>query len=262
MNMLKSTTGKLYLLFSACMPDNVLVKKRLQIAEICEMPEYKALKVYKGATELLNRYYSSEKMQLATCEQLEDVKRIIPILEDCIRKLYDLVCYGDVRKLRKIKDINYYSFKSIDEIYRLVSMESNIGINITNILEEDVLAIFDNSTVLSIDDKLDRFDSTEVDTLESAIMDHLSGTKFCISAAEIYSIRKEYRDIYRQEETIRLRMEIVENKIFVKKILLSLLATFMVCGQYFASEAGLTNQTNVIVFIAYILFLTIYWILG
>ena len=260
--MLKTSTGKLYTLLSACKPDNAKVKKRLLITEILEMPEYKALQVYQGAQSAMDDHYSPEKLQDATYDQLQEVKKIVPFLEDCIRKLYETICYGDVRQLYRLKKISFYDSDSMKKLYELVSKLKKTGINITNIPEHDVWSIFSPEAILSLDSKLDLFDSSDIDSLEIQVSERLKDEVYCISASEIAEKRKSYRDIYRKEETVRLRLQIVENKVFMKKAIWSFLSICLVMSQFSGSAGLISAAGKTVTLVLYVLALGAYWILG
>ena len=260
--MLKTSTGKLYTLLTACKPDDARVKKRLLITEILEMPEYKALQVYQGATSAMDDHYSAAKLQEATYDQVLEVKKIIPFLEECIRKLYEIICYGDVRILYKLKKISFYDSESMKRLYKLVTSTKNTGINITNVPEYDVWSIFSGDAILSLDSKLDMFDSEDIDTLEVQVTEKLKGNVYCISAKEIAEKRKSYRDIYRKEETVRMRLQIVENKTFVKKSIWSFISIVMVMSQFSGSAVLFTAGGRIAALVIYLIALIAYWILG
>lgn len=260
--MLKTSTGKLYTLFTACKPENAKVKKRLLITEILEMPEYKALQVYQGAASAMDDHYSPTKLQEATYEQVMEVKKIIPFLEECIRKLYELICYGDVRVLYKLKKISFYDSESMKNLHSLVTSMKNTGINITNVAEYDVWSIFTKDAILSLDSKLDLFDADDIDTLEAQVTEKLKDNVYCISAKEIAEKRKSYRDIYKKEETVRMRLQIVENKTFVKKLIWSLISIVIVMSQFSGSAVLFTAGGRISALVIYFVGLIAYWILG
>jgi hypothetical protein len=260
--MLKTSAGKLYTLLTACKPGNAKVKKRLLITEILEMPEYKALQVYQGTASAMDDYYSPAKLQEATYEQVLEVKKIIPFLEECIRKLYELICYGDVRMLCKLKKISFYDSTSMKKLHTLVTGMKNTGINITNVPEYDVWSIFSEDAILSLDSKLDLFDADDMDTLEAQVTEKLKDNVYCISAKEIAEKRKSCRDIYRKEETVRIRLQIVENKTFVKKLIWSFISIVMVMSQFAGSAVYFTAFGRISVLVIYFIVLIAYWILG
>lgn len=257
--MLNTSTGKLYTLLSACKPNNEKIKKRLLILEITETEEYKALQVYQGAQSIMDDYYSPARLQERSYDELLEIKQIIPFLEGCIRKLYEVVCYGDVRKLPKLEEKDYYQASKMKEFHNTVTSIPKEGINITNIPEYDMWKVFSPDIILSIDQRLDEFASYDIDSLEMAIPDILEADTYCISASEIADQRKAYKDIYRREETLRLRFQIVENKVFMKKLILSILSLPMVVG---ISIPILSPIERIIQLLIYMVGLSVFWILG
>lgn len=260
--MLKTSTGKLYTLLSACKPDNAKVRKRLLITEILEMPEYKALQVYQGAAAVMDDYYSPVKLQDASIEQIQQVKAIVPFLEDCIRKLYEMICYGDVRLLKAVRKIDFYDSNIMSALYNVVSKTSNSGVNITNIAEFDMWSIFSEDAIISLDDQLELFNQDDIDTLEVQVTERLHDRVYCISSQEIAEKRKAYRDIYRKEETVRMRLQIVENKTFVKKFIWSFISICFVLSNFSGSIVYFSPVGRFFALLIYIIALSAYWIMG
>ena len=260
--MLKTSTGKLYTLLSACKPDNEKIQKRLAITEIMEMPEYRALQVYQGSASVMDDYYSPEKLQELSFDKIQEVKRIVSFLEDCIRRLYGVICYGDIRILDLRTQIDFYNADSLYYIYESIYNIPQTGINITNITEYDVWSVFSSDTVMNTDNLLNKYNSNDMETLEIRIINDLKNKKYCISAAEIAEKRKAYRDIFRKQETVRLRLQIVENKIFIKKLFWSLLSVAFVSIQF--KDIGITFGSfgKILTLSIYFLALILYWFLG
>lgn len=257
--MINTSIGKLYTLLTTCEPNNEKIKKRLLILEITETEEYKALQVYQGAQSIMDDYYSPARLQERSYDELLEIQQIIPFLEDCIRKLYEVVCYGDVRKLSKLDEKDFYQTSKMKEFYNTVTSISKAGINITNIPEYDVWKVFSPDIILSIDQRLDEFASCDIDSLEAAVPDILRADIYCISASELADQRKVYKDIDRREETLRLRYQIVENKVFMKKVILSILSLPMIVG---ISIPLLSPIERIIQLLIYMVGLSVFWILG
>lgn len=260
--MLKTSTGRIYTLLSACKPENAKVKKRLLITTILEMPEYKALQVYQGAASAMDDHYGPSRLQAASYEQLEQIAQIIPFLEDCIHKLYALICYGDIRALYSLNKIRFYDAESMRALYEVVKSAKQTGVNITNIPEYDVWSLFSSDTIKSIDKCWDLFENCDIDYLEIEIANKLQKGLYCISAAEIAEKRRGYLSVYQKEETARLRLQIVENKIFMKKLLISLFTTVIFMTQFTNSSVALHPAVRGLFLVLYIIALVAYWIMG
>ena len=260
--MLKTSTGRVYTLLSACKPENAKLKKRLMITEILELPEYKALQVYQGAASTMDDHYSPEMLQEASIEELSQIKQIIPFLEDCIRNLYDVICYGDIRRLFSLDGIDFYDAESMQRVYVLVKKLNKNGINITNIPEYDVWRVFQEDTIKSIKDKMDLFKDCDIDSLEVEIAEKLKDSLYCISAAEIAEKRRGYYEVYRKEETIGIRLQIVENKIFVKKLIVSFISLIIITKPLHNSTVALHPVVRGFFILLYIIILIAYWIIG
>lgn len=264
--MIKMLMVKLFTLLSGCKPDEAKIRKRVLITEILEMPEYKALQMYQGAASIMNDYYSPQKLQESTYKQLQEVKKLLPFMEECIRMLYETICYGDVWQLKCLKKIDFYNAKSMDRLYQLVLRQEQTGINITNISECDVWKIFSPKAILSVESRMDWIDLEDTRVLEILVAEKLRGEIYCISEAEIVEkgevYRRAYSDICKKEETINKKLQIVEKKVFVKKLLWSFISVCMIMSQFSGSVVLFSNIGRVIALIIYIFVLVVYWIWG
>lgn len=260
--MLKTSTGKIYTLLSACKPESERVKKRLLITKIMEMPEYRALQVYSGAISAMDDHYGPNRLQSASYKDLMQIEQIIPFLEDCIRKLYEVICYGDVRKIFSVGSIKFYDAESMKNLYRVVQSEERRGINITNIPEYDVWSLFAPDTIIQLDKCWNSMEDCDINCLETEIPNKLANKVYCISSVELTERRREYLGVYRKEETVRLRLQIVENKIFVKKIVVSLLTMAFMMDRFSNSSGVLNPAVRGLFLTLYIVTLITYWIMG
>ena len=75
--MLRSPTGRLYALFSACKPNDEKVRKRLILSEIYEMDEYKSLQVNQGAQFVMDKYYSPDIIEKLDVNCKHQMKRFL-----------------------------------------------------------------------------------------------------------------------------------------------------------------------------------------
>ena len=260
--MLDSSVGKLYALLTACKPDNAKIQKRLLIIEIMEMSQYKSLYAYKGAFSVMRDWYSENKLQEASYEQLKEVKQIIPFIEDCIRKLNDVVNYADVRVLRTLRKPDFYNAASMKNLYELVTNLPNSGVNITNLTEDNIWDIFSEDTIYSLDNYKNLKTVNNLDKLEIRITEKFKNETYCISANEISEIRNTYRSLCKKRETLRLRIQIVENKALILKSIVSLasIIVVMLClrgSMYYFPPIG-----RVFAVLIYLLGLAVYWIMG
>ena len=60
---LKTSTGRLYLLFHACLPQNEKVEKRLLVSKIIESSDYNELAEYRPAKGVYEHFFSKDKIQ-------------------------------------------------------------------------------------------------------------------------------------------------------------------------------------------------------
>lgn len=257
--MIKSSTGRLYALLSACKPNDQNVKKHLLLSEILESKEYKALQVNPGAQYVMDKYYGPDTLSNLPTNKLEQVKTIIPALEDCINKLYAVILYGDTSVIDDLYP-DFYNANSFGELYRRVLEQPQEGINITNISEIEIWDYFDDSTVKTLNGRLRNFPEKDYDLLEVRIPGILAGEKYCITSTEINARRNHYHNRFRGLETQRIRLQIVENKAFALKSVVSFVLTFGMLVSMVESVELISNR--MIGMFIYFVALILYWIVG
>lgn len=258
--MLKSSTGRVYALLAACKPNDAKVKKRLLLSEIFESNEFKALQVCQGAQFIMDKYYSPDILSGLTYRELEQVKTIVPFLEDCINKTYSVISYGDTNVLKGITGIDFYNVESVKSLYERVKNQPQKGVNITNISEIEMWEYFDERTIKSLDGRLRGFTEEDYEMMELRIPNLLNNVKYCISCVEITARRDAFRDRFRGVETQRIRRQIVENKAFAVKSMVSLVLTIGMASKMYSTVDMVSNRITCM--IIYFFVLILYWLFG
>lgn len=258
--MLKSPTGRLYALFSACKPNDEKVRKRLLLSEIYEMKEYRSLQVNQGAQYVMDKYYSPDILEKLSTMVLKEIKSIIPIIEDCIDKLYSIILYGDIDTLREFEVIDFYSSNSVGGLYDIVANQPQIGFNISNITEIELWDFFDQDTVKSLDGVIDQITETDYENLETIIPEILKDKRYCICCKEINKRRNDYRNRFRKVETQKIRYQISENKAFAVKSFVTLVFTIGMADKM--SSTVELGSYRIYAMIIYFFAVIAYWILG
>lgn len=167
---LKSSVGKLYMLLSACIPENEFVKKQLLVSEILEMNEYLQLKYSIGNQELFKKQCTEECFQTLSIEELIIIKENIPLFLDLMRTLYMAIFYGNGWTLKADDAPNILSVFSLKKLEIKLDI-SNVSVNSTNLTQDNYLIIFEDSTIKN----------SEI-PISQLIQD---GKKFCIDGNEL-----------------------------------------------------------------------------
>lgn len=258
--MLRSPTGRLYALFSACKPNDEKVRKRLILSEIYEMDEYKSLQVNQGAQFVMDKYYSPDIIEKLDVNNLKEIKSLIPIIEDCINKLYSVILYGDTDTIKEFGEIDFYDANSVGRLYESIANQPQIGLNITNISAIELWDYFREDTVKSLEGQIDTIPESNYEILETIIPELLSGKRYCICCKEINKRRGEYRNRFRILETLKIRYQIAENKAFAVKAFFSLVLTIGVVDKISSNVELFTNRFFAI--LIYLIAMIAYWIMG
>ena len=219
----RSAVSKLYILLSACKPNDERIAKGTLISQIQEMDQYKALRVNQAARRLSREIYNKESLKNLSIQQLMDVQKIMLFINELVSDLQDVIQFGDISKIDKSIEIDYYNYLSVNGFIEMLKSIPREGINITNIPADDPWKIFEDDTVVSINEGMNLMDIEDIDSLEMAITNKLEGKVYCISSTEIAAQRHIYRDMFRKVQTAEIKLEIVRNKILFKKVLLGII---------------------------------------
>ena len=221
---LKSATGKLYLLFSACLPNNEEVKKRLLLEQITESKEYRELEAYNPMNNAFNELYSKDKLSGFSVNELSEIKKAIPKIIPVTTKLINSIKYGDAWKL-SAKDLpNFYSPKSLDNLSAKLSAVDGAE-NITNITDNNFMAIFSDKTVTSLEPINSVLTVSDLKNMKKAIKTKLSNKSYCINTAEIANIKDQFDEaigeLNKFESSIKYqKYRLINRKIAVTAVIL------------------------------------------
>ena len=89
--LLKSSTGKLYTLLSACVPENEAVYRRCLLAEIMDDSQYELLASSDAGKYLYEKYYSPEILPYCPTYVLLEIKKILDVINDYVKAVCDTV---------------------------------------------------------------------------------------------------------------------------------------------------------------------------
>ena len=256
----KSAVSKLYILLSACKPNDERITKGTLISQIQEMDQYKALRVNRAAGKLYREVYDKDSLIKLSAQQLIDVQKIMLFLNDLVSDLQDVIRFGDITKLDRNIELDFYNYSSVNAFIEKLKSIPREGVNITNIPDDNPWKIFESETVVSLSDVADRMDINDIDNLEMSITNELRDKNYCICSSEITAQRHEYRDLFRKVKTAEVRLEIVKNKILFKKVLLGiicagLITLFIVMNNYLLPYA-------LWLYLAFFVLFAVYMIVG
>lgn len=193
MAVMKTSVGRLYMLFDACMPKNEKVKKRLNICKITESSEYNELKTYKPFTKQFNELFSPDKLASYDAAKLDEVVKVVPKIIPLIEHINNAITYGNALDLTE-KDIpDFTSVKEVDALMGKLKIDKATP-NVTNITKDNFMAIFSNKTIKDPTDALKSISASDVKNPVEAVRKNLSSSTYCIKLADITAIQDSYAE--------------------------------------------------------------------
>ncbi|HNX64260.1 MAG TPA: hypothetical protein PKI60_03620 [Oscillospiraceae bacterium] len=144
----KSSTGKLYTLFSVCITSDESVRRRLLICEIMEMKEYRELKYIIGNQQFYSERLSECELERLSCEELNKLRVTLPDFLEAVSQTYYAVLYGNGWSFKSEDFPDIFSRDSVKNFLSKINL-FDVYLNKTNITEKDFLSIFDDRTFKS-----------------------------------------------------------------------------------------------------------------
>ncbi len=254
---LKSATGKLYMLLSACLPDNDNIEKRLLLEQITESKEYRELKSYSPMKNVFLKFYSKQKLAALSTDELREVGyKTIPNVIFVVTNIINSIKYGDAWKL-SLKDIpDFYSAESLNALDVKIKSVSGSG-NITNIKDENFMAVFSEKTIKSLDSIKADLTVSDIENMSAAIPKHLKGKSYCISKNEIEEIKDSFDSANIELEKYNQSLRYGSFVLLCRKLLLTSICILLLVAM---ATSGAVGGIGLSVFaLIELLIVTVYW---
>ena len=190
---LKTSTGRLYMLFHACLPQNEKVEKRLLVSKIIESQDYNELATYRPIKEVFDNYYSKDDLMGYDEKTLKEVESAVPLIVPTIQKLIKAIKYGNGWSLTAEDKPDFMSSESIKKLSDKL-IENTGDENITNIKDEECLRIFDDSTKKGIGDLLSQIRINDLQNLEGILKTTAGDSIYCFDANAISGMKGDFEE--------------------------------------------------------------------
>ena len=188
---MKTSVGRLYMLFDACLPKNEKIKKRLNTCKITESSEYNELKTYSPFSKQFEQYFSQDKLAGYDAVKLDEIVKVIPKIIPLIEQINNAITYGNALELTE-KDIpDFTSVKEVDTLMVKLKIDKATP-NVTNITKDNFMAIFSDKTIKDPKDALKSISASDVKNPVDAVRRNLSSSTYCIKATDITAIQDVY----------------------------------------------------------------------
>ena len=190
---MKTSVGRLYMLFDACLPKNEKVKKRLNICKITEASEYNELKTYTPFAKQFEQYFLQDKLSSYDAIKLDEIVKVIPKIIPLVEQINNAITYCNALELTE-KDIpDFTSVKSIDTLMGKLKIDKATP-NVTNITKENFMAIFSDKTIKDPTNALKSISANDIKNPVEAVRRNLSSYTYCIKSADITAIQDTYAE--------------------------------------------------------------------
>ena len=193
MAVMKTSVGRLYMLFDACLPKNEKVKKRLNTCKITESSEYNELKTYSPFSKQFEQHFSQDKLAGYDAAKLDEIVKVIPKIIPLIEQINNAITYGNALELTE-KDIpDFTSVKAVDTLMGKLKIDKSTP-NVTNITKDNFMAIFSDKTIKDPTDALKSISASDIKNPVEAVRRNLSSSIYCIKASDITAIQDTFAE--------------------------------------------------------------------
>lgn len=256
---MKRAAGKLYLLLSACLPANERVLTHLTIEEILESKEYSELSAQSASKPIMSKMYTKDILSALSLEELKNIKRCLPLIHQFFSILPLSVRSGQAWRLTESDFPNFSSPESLGRVIDKIKKTTNTE-NFTNISDQNVLQIFEKSTIKTIDAFFDHFDHKDIKQILSLAPNVLANQSYCIDRTalmtKIGEIDATISEVKAEEEKEHLlKKTYLSRKFQIVFFVLGLLA-------FLSSQQLLTHSGMIIMGLASLVILIIFVIVG
>lgn len=214
---LKTATGKLYTLFSACFPENVDVKKNLLIEKIVGNEKYRALCVYEPMSDYIRKNWSKEQLKTMTYDGLCELEKVVPIIQDTVDLLIKSISYSNAWELTYDDKPDFTSYESVSNLKNKLENEV-VGRNITNITQANYMDIFSERLISNVDEIMDCFTIEQMQNAENEIVRTISDRPYCIPYKAVEDRQREIELAVADIEQLDINSKIIRRKIWGRKM--------------------------------------------
>ena len=247
------------MLLSACLPDDENIKRRLLIEQITESKEYRELKIYEPMQSVFERLFSKDTLAKLPVDKLEGLNKAIPIIIPTVSKVINTIKYGNAWELDSDDIPDFYSYDSLVSLAGKCNTD-NATENITNITDNQFLAIFSKKTVKSISSLEGSLTVEDLSNINHAIEEKLTKTSYCVNPADLNKIKEQFDNAMGELDKYELSIKSQKRSGIERKILLTAAVVLSLAG---ISSFGLVHSSGFeISMIAAIIATVIYWIKG
>lgn len=214
---LKTSTGKLYMLFSACFPKNEDVKKILLIEKIMATEKYRSLCIYEPMVDYVRNNLSKECLKNMSYDGLNELEKTIPIIQETVELLIKSISYSNAWELTTDDNPDFTNYKSVLNLKNKLKDEV-AGNNITNLGNNNYMDIFSEDLISNVDEIMDRFSIEQMQNAKDEIKKVLDDKPYCIPYKEIEERQREIELAVAEIEQLDINTKVIKRRIVGRKL--------------------------------------------
>lgn len=254
---LKTSTGKLYMLFSACFPQDEDVKKIFLAEKISESEEYRSLCIYPLMSEYVRKNLNKEQLKRLTYDKLCELEKSISIIQETIELLLKAIQYSNGWELTPEDRPDFTNYSSVLKLKNKLCRDI-AGKNITNIGPTNYNDIFSDDLISNVDDLMDSFSIEQMKNVEEEIKTSLADKKYCIPHASVEKRKREIELAAAEIDQLNINSKIFGRKLLTIKLWVVALAVivFLCVG-----VSGLMYSLGLVIYTLGLIALTIVFLI-
>lgn len=255
---LKTSTGRLYMLFNACLPQNKQVEKRLLVDKISESLDYNEIASYEPLSSFFKENLAQDVLVTYDNKKLQETEKVIPEIIPLAKKLTKAIKYGNGWDLKPEDKPDLMSLESINILADKL-IENSGDENITNITEKECFQIFDKNTEKTAQNVVTQVTVGELDNIREVLGKTISNKYYCINANDVDGVKNNFQQKIAKikEETFTLKRKKTWRKLAkLAAVAIGLLIMgFLIStlGLIYGSGASIAVSVSAILMIIYLI---------
>lgn len=175
----RTSTGRVFSLLTACLPENETIKKHLIVEKISEQKEYRMLLELPCYQAHLKSLFCPDVLLKLGKKQLKEVNEAIGEIPELILSLERSIQFGNAWALNADDVPNFYDATSIRNLKKRIKQAAPSE-NVTNISGKDVLSIFTNQVIKDPTDILKQWTISDIGSINESIDRYTDGRLYCL----------------------------------------------------------------------------------
>lgn len=256
---MKDVRKKLLSLLCLCSDDAIEATKLQLLTSIIQSEDYTALSKSVALKKPFEELYDRTKLGELSNNELKNRSSLLHKLVSINKQLMQSIYSGNGPELTSEDLPDFSSSKSIAELCSKIDLSHNVE-NYSNISENNVLAIFSDTTIKSAQTCFDMLPVSIAKKEfidEASIKQYMGGTLYCFNIEEFNACHKNFLELAKKSEAIIEKERFRRKKHRLLKIAIVMLCfgAIYACAQFGLFSDSFTPILTLVMLIIAILFL-------